>query len=51
MSDGRLVLGANNEGVAFVSSSPDAPISHGVRTVADSLIAHQAQRSPALARS
>jgi pilus assembly protein CpaE len=50
VSDGRLVLGANNEGVAFVTSSPDAPISQGVRRIADSLVAHQAQRSPALAR-
>ena len=50
VSDGRLVLGANNEGVAFVTSSPDAPISQGVRRIAESLVAHQAQRSPALAR-
>ena len=30
VSDGRLVLAANNEGVPFVSGSPDAPISQGV---------------------
>ncbi|MGH2356962.1 MAG: AAA family ATPase, partial [Candidatus Limnocylindria bacterium] len=51
VSDGRLVLGANNEGVPFVTSSPDAPISHGIRRIAESLAAHQRQRSPALARA
>ena len=50
VSDGRLVLASNNEGIAFVTSSPDAPISQGVRRIADALAAHQQQRSPALAR-
>ena len=49
VSDGRLVLGANNEGVPFVTSSPDAPISRGVRLIADSLAAHLRERTPALA--
>jgi pilus assembly protein CpaE len=50
VSDGRLVLTANNEGVAFVSSAPDAPISHGVRRIAESLAAQLRARNPALAR-
>jgi pilus assembly protein CpaE len=50
VSDGRLVLGANNEGVAFVASSPEADISKGVRRIADALAAHLRERSPALAR-
>jgi pilus assembly protein CpaE len=50
VSDGRLVLTANNEGIAFVSSSPETPIAQGVRRIADSLAAHQRERSPALAR-
>jgi pilus assembly protein CpaE len=51
VSDGHLVVAANNEGVPFVSGSPDAPISDGVRRIADSLSSHLRQRSPALARS
>ena len=50
VSDGRLVLGANNEGVPFVTSSPEAPISQGVRTLAESLAARLRERQPALAR-
>jgi pilus assembly protein CpaE len=50
VSDGRLVLASNNEGIAFVSSSPDSPIAQGVRGIADSLAAHLRERSPALAR-
>jgi pilus assembly protein CpaE len=50
VSDGRLVLGANNEGVPFVTSSPDALISQGVRAIAESLAAHLRERTPALAR-
>jgi pilus assembly protein CpaE len=49
VSDGRLVLTANNEGVPFVSSSPDAPISRGVRQLAGALVAVLADRAPALA--
>lgn len=50
VSDGRLVLAANNEGVAFVSSQPNSPIAQGVRRIADSLAARLRERSPALAR-
>jgi pilus assembly protein CpaE len=50
VSDGHLVVAANNEGVPFVSGSPDAPISQGVRRIADSLSSHLRQRAPALAR-
>jgi pilus assembly protein CpaE len=46
VSDGRLVLAANNEGVPFVSASPDAEISKGVRSIASALAAHR--RAPAL---
>ena len=49
-SDGRLVLNATNEGIAFVSSSPEAPIAQAVKRVADSLATHLRERSPALAR-
>jgi pilus assembly protein CpaE len=49
VSDGRLVLASNNEGIAFVSSSPESPIAQGVRAIADSLAAHQRARSPAMA--
>jgi pilus assembly protein CpaE len=50
VSDGKLVVAANNEGVPFVTGSPDAPISQGIRRIADSLAAHQRERVPALAR-
>jgi Flp pilus assembly CpaE family ATPase len=50
VSDGRLVLQANNEGIAFVVSSPDAPIAKGVRRIADSLAAHLRERAPALVK-
>jgi pilus assembly protein CpaE len=49
VSDGNLVLAANNEGVPFVTASPEAEISAGVRRIAESLVAHQAGRVPALA--
>jgi Flp pilus assembly CpaE family ATPase len=49
VSDGRLVLAANNEGVPFVLSSPDAPISQGVRRIASVLVEIQTARTPALA--
>ncbi len=49
VSDGKLVLDANNEGVPFVVSSPDALISQGVRQVAAALVAVQAERGMALA--
>ncbi|HSJ00530.1 MAG TPA: response regulator [Patescibacteria group bacterium] len=50
VSDGRLVLSSNNEGVAFITASPESPIAQGVRRIVDSLVAHQEQRAPALAR-
>ncbi len=50
VSDGRLVLASNNEGIAFVSSSPESPIAQGVKRIADSLAGHLRERSPALAR-
>jgi pilus assembly protein CpaE len=50
VSDGRLVLSSNNEGIPFVTSTPEAPIALGVRRIADSLSAHLRERSPALAR-
>ena len=37
----------NNEGIAFVTSSPDAPIAKGVQRIADSLAAHLRERAPA----
>lgn len=48
VSDGRLVLAANNEGVPFVAQSPDAPISVAVRRLAGSLAEHLAERAPTL---
>ena len=50
VSDGHLVLASNNDGNAFVTTSPDAPIAQGVKRIADSLAAHLRERSPALAR-
>jgi pilus assembly protein CpaE len=49
VSDGRLVVAANNEGVPFVSGSPDAPISQGIRLIAASLSSHLRERAPVLA--
>ena len=49
VSDGHLVLGSNNEGIAFVSSSPESPIAQGVRRIADSLAGQLHERSPAMA--
>src|SRR5918994_2044830 len=48
VSDGRLVLSSNNEGVAFVASNPESPIAQGVLRIADSLAAHLRGRTPAL---
>jgi pilus assembly protein CpaE len=50
VSDGRLVMAANNEGVPFVLASPDAPISKGVQEMAQSLSARILWRAAALAR-
>jgi pilus assembly protein CpaE len=49
ISDGRLVVSANNEGVPFVSGSPEAPISQSIVRLADSLGVHLRERMPALA--
>ena len=49
VSDGRLVVAANNEGVPFVSGSPDAPISQGIRNIAASPSAHLRERARVLA--
>jgi Flp pilus assembly CpaE family ATPase len=50
VSDGRLVLAANNEGIPFVSASPETPIAEGIRRIAASLGTHLRERSPALTR-
>ncbi len=49
VSDGRLVLAANNEGVPFVMASPEAPISQAVRRIAGALVERQQSRTLALA--
>jgi pilus assembly protein CpaE len=49
VSDGRLVLMANNEGVPFIASSPDALISIGVRKIAESLASRAGVAAPAAA--
>jgi len=49
VSDGRLVVAANNEGVPFVSGSPDAPISQGIKQIAASLGSFLRERAPVLA--
>ncbi len=50
VSDGRLVVAANNEGVPFVLASPEAPISVGMRAMADSLTARLREPVAALVR-
>jgi hypothetical protein len=51
VSDGRLVIAANNEGVPFVLASPEAPISLGIRKMAAAIGAGIPSRSaPATAR-
>ena len=50
VSDGRLVIAANNEGVPFVLASPDAPISQGILAMAESISARMPSRAAALAR-
>jgi pilus assembly protein CpaE len=49
VSDGRLVVAANNEGVPFIASSPEAPISQGIKHIAASLGSHLRERAPVLA--
>ena len=50
VSDGRLVIAANNEGVPFVLASPEAPISQGIRRMAESIGARQAAPAPMTSR-
>jgi pilus assembly protein CpaE len=51
VSDGKLVIAANNEGVPFVLANPDAEVSQNVRAIAASLSARLPSRlAPALAR-
>jgi pilus assembly protein CpaE len=45
VSDGRLVVQANNEGVPFVTASPDAAVSRDVRRIA-ALIAGRTSAAP-----
>jgi pilus assembly protein CpaE len=42
VSDGRLVVQANNEGVAFVTASPDAAVSRDLRKVAGTVLGRPA---------
>ena len=50
VSDGRLVIAANNEGVPFVLASPDAPISQGIRDMAEAIGTRLPSHAAALAR-
>jgi MinD-like ATPase involved in chromosome partitioning or flagellar assembly len=42
VSDGRLVVQANNEGMPFVVSSPDAAVSRDIRRAAQALMGRTA---------
>jgi pilus assembly protein CpaE len=46
VSDGRLVVQANNEGMPFVVSSPDAAVSHDIRRVAQTLLGRAPVNAP-----
>ena len=50
VSDGKLVIAANNEGVPFVLANPDAPVSQGVRAMAASIAARLPSHAAVLAR-
>ena len=50
VSDGKLVIAANNEGVPFVLANPEAPVSQGVRAMAASIAARLPSHAAALAR-
>jgi pilus assembly protein CpaE len=50
VSDGKLVIAANNEGVPFVLANPDAPVSLGVKAMADSIAARLPRSAAALVR-
>jgi pilus assembly protein CpaE len=47
VSDGRLVVQANNEGMPFVVSSPDAAVSRDMKRVAQTLIGRTPANIPA----
>ena len=46
VSDGRLVVKANNEGMPFVVSSPDAAVSRDIRRVAQTLLGRAPVNAP-----
>jgi pilus assembly protein CpaE len=50
VSDGKLVISANNEGIPFVLANPEAPVSQGVRGMASSIAARLPGRLAAVAR-
>ncbi|MBA3687865.1 MAG: response regulator [Chloroflexi bacterium] len=50
VSDGKLVIAANNEGVPFVLANPDAQVSQGIRAMAASIAARLPARAGVLAR-
>lgn len=50
VSDGKLVIAANNEGVPFVLANPDAPVSQGIKAMAASIAARLPAHVAALAR-
>ena len=50
VSDGKLVIAANNEGVPFVLANPEAPVSQGVRAMAASIAARLPARAGVLTR-
>ena len=50
VSDGKLVIAANNEGIPFVLANPDAPVSQGVKAMAASIAARLPANATALAR-
>ena len=50
VSDGKLVIASNNEGIPFVLANPDAPVSQGVKAIAASIAARLPASAAALAR-
>ncbi|HEV8252386.1 MAG TPA: response regulator [Candidatus Limnocylindria bacterium] len=50
VSDGKLVITANNEGVPFVLANPDAPVSQGIKAIAASIAARLPASASVLAR-
>ncbi len=47
VSDGRLVVEANNQGVPFVLSAPDAPISRDIAAIAGAITLPSGTRAAA----